>query len=81
MSKVNLSNPSKAEQMKQLNVSPYQEESNVTMMKVLETYKRSVDYYNSYGLNSAPNSTRVSRNSTERPASGAGSFWDDVLRF
>lgn len=47
------------------------------MLRVLDTYKRSVDYYNSYGLNSQPNSTRVS---TDRPSSAA-SFWSEQLRF
>ena len=46
------------------------------MIKFLDTYKRSVDFYNSYGLDSAPSSTRHSRQSTERMTSNVSSFWD-----
>jgi hypothetical protein len=52
------------------------------MLKVLDTYKRSCDYYNSYGLNEARNSTRAgSRVVTDRPQSASTTFWEDALRF
>jgi hypothetical protein len=65
--------------MRDLNVPTYKEQTEYNMLKVLETYKRSCDYYNSYGLSSAPNSTRPSRVNTERP--NTASFWEEALRF
>jgi hypothetical protein len=66
--------------MQQPKLNIYKEETNISMLKVLETYKACANYYNSYGLNSAPNSTRPSRVSTER-LSSAGSFWEERLTF
>lgn len=69
---------SKAEAIKDLNreIGLHSNTGNqIDMMKYLENYKKSVDYYNSYGLNSAPNSTRPSRASTQRLDTD-GSFWN-----
>ena len=46
--------------------------SQVDMLKVLDTYKRSVDYYNSYGLEHGRFSTRGSRLNSE----SSYGFWD-----
>jgi hypothetical protein len=46
--------------MKEINIPTYKEQSSFNMLKVLDTYKRSVDYYNSYGLDGAGNSTQAS---------------------
>lgn len=42
-------------------------------MKVLETYKRSVDYYNSYGLDKKDNRAVKA---TPKDSSPTGTFWD-----
>jgi hypothetical protein len=85
MSSNNVLTPSyleNAQKMKELNIPAYKEQSSCNMIKVLETYKRSVDYYNSYGLERAANSTQAShRHNTERPVSASTTFWDDTLRF
>ena len=64
-----------AKKMEELN-HPLNSTPQFDMIKFLDTYKRSVDYYNSYGLDSAPSSTRHSRQSTERMTTNVSSFWD-----
>lgn len=73
------SNPQVAYNMKKMEElnQPLSQHTQFDMMKFLETYKRGVDYYNAYGLNSAANSTRDSRQNTQRLSTGASSFWDN----
>ena len=47
---------SKAERMAELLSSQQKTEPEANMLKVMETYRKSVDYYNSYGLKSADGS-------------------------
>lgn len=46
------------------------------MLKVLETYKRSVDYFNSFGLEQGPNSTRGARTESRANTEQSNTFWD-----
>lgn len=64
-----------ARKMEELN-QPLKTTPEFDMIKFLETYKRSVDYYNSYGLDRAPSSTRDSRQTTDRMTTNVSSFWD-----
>jgi hypothetical protein len=45
------------------------------MLRVMETYRKSVDYYNSYGLKEA-SGARKNKSSDKKGASGSGTFWD-----
>ena len=48
----------------------------VSMLKVLDTYKRSVDYYNSYGLEEGPNSTRRPTTESRIDTEQSFGFWN-----
>jgi hypothetical protein len=57
-----------ASKMRELNIPGYKEQTEFNMLKVLDTYKRSVDYYNSYGLPSKSSVGKHSmRTSSSRP--------------
>lgn len=63
-----------AEKMKEIN-HPIDLHTDFDMMKFLDTYKRSVDYYNSYGLDQPRTRTQETRQNTQRPST-VSSFWD-----
>ena len=73
-SRVNPQVIANADKMKDLN-RPIELHTEFDMMKFLDNYKKSVDYYNSYGLNNAPNSTQASRQASRR-VSTSSTFWD-----
>lgn len=45
------------------------------MLRVMDTYRKSVDYYNSYGLKSASGS-RKNRSANKKKNGESGTFWD-----
>lgn len=62
------------QQLRQLN-EIINEEPEVPMLKVMETYRKGVEYYNSYGLNES--SANVQKKTTGKNSNtGGGSFWD-----
>lgn len=63
-----------ASKMKEVN-RPVDLHTEFDLMKFLDTYKRSVDYYNSYGLDQRDRS-RTEQTQTTRRASTTYSFWD-----
>lgn len=54
----------------------YREQPEVNMLKVLDTYKRSVDFYNSYGLREGQNSTRPASRTNTESIDVSGTFWN-----
>jgi hypothetical protein len=46
------------------------------MLKVMDTYRKSVDYYNSYGLKSADGSRKKNKSASKNNIDGKGTFWD-----
>jgi hypothetical protein len=66
--------------MRELNIPGYKDQTEFNMLKVLDTYKRSVDYYNSHGLPSktSNNARALLSNGLRSPAQET--FWNDTLR-
>lgn len=46
------------------------------MLKVMETYRKGVEYYNSYGLKSASGTRKSKEGGKGSSANGGGTFWD-----
>mgnify|MGYP006872378907 CR=1 FL=1 len=46
------------------------------MLRVMDTYRKSVDYYNSYGLKSADGSRKKNKSASKNNVDGKGTFWD-----
>lgn len=45
------------------------------MIKVMETYRKGVEYYNSYGLKSG-SGARKGKDGSKSAGHGSGTFWD-----
>lgn len=63
-----------AERLSELLSSEQQTEPEANMFKVLDTYRKSVDYYNSYGLKSA-DGPRKNKVEATKPFSAATYKW------
>ena len=48
----------------------------VDMIKVLDNYKKGVDYFNSYGIDNRAQTAKGSRRDGRPPISSTSSFWD-----
>jgi hypothetical protein len=52
-----------------------EKETKVDMLKVLDTYKKSVDYFNSFGLEGSSKTAR-SKKQDEEGRAKTNTFWD-----
>ena len=63
------------EQLKELEQTNNQPDNESTMLKVMDNYKKGVEYFNSFGLEKQKGNGH-SKKAAEKKITGDGTFWD-----